>query len=80
MKEHSTIERGKTQRALSERFAKAYKRISFKMRSAARAAFCEVHGITYQTFRHKVAGTGPVTEMECEWLEKYDPYTQSIAA
>lgn len=65
---------------LNERFNRAYKRIPFRMRELARNKFCEVHSVTYGSFKHKLSGGNAVTEMECEWMEKHDPYEQPVTA
>lgn len=59
----------------TERFRNAYfKGIPAGLQSEARKAFCSVHNIREGTFRKRLCGVMPITERECEWMEKYDPY------
>ncbi|GAB3317794.1 hypothetical protein GCM10027299_09160 [Larkinella ripae] len=64
---------------LSERLTRAYKRIpSGYLRREAGKLFCQIHHCSDEVFRQKRIGKSSVTEMECEWLEKYDPYKQPV--
>jgi hypothetical protein len=74
------MEDQKNDDALSKRLKKAYKRIPFSLRSKFRDSFCEVHSIAEGTFYHKLAGRNAVTEMECEYAEKYKPYPVPVTA